>query len=295
MSESTHDDPGEYSLGPVSDTNTPSPCSSTSTNSRKKKKHPLCYFSRRNNIFDLIQNLDWDAVRELVNGPHAERICRKTESTGLSVLGMALGFHAPIDIIQSILGKAPKMSRHFDSFYAVPLHVACLNGSPLEVVKLILEHDNNWSAHQVDEDTRVPLHHAVEFACRPRPTTEEDFDSSDANEGLDVIRLLCEIAPEMLRFTDSNEDTPIDIAQIVKSEAPDSQHIDYRRAHKVYLLLKDFSVEMYKREKKEFETEWDTPIVAERDKRKPSKPRKDSPTRKTERTEETEGTEGSAI
>jgi len=284
-----HDDQDNKrrSHGAVVDTNTSTTPSSMSTTASKKKKNPISYFSRKN-IFDLIQNCHWNEVRQLVEGPHAHRICRKTESTGLSVLGMALGFHAPIDIIKTILARAPHTTRQVDSFLAVPLHVACLNGSPLEIVTLILQHDNNWSAYCVDEDRRVPLHHAVEFACRPRPNSEK-IDSDEINEGLDVIRLLCETAPEMIRFTDSNEDTPIDIAQIVKSEAPGSQHIDYRRANKVYLLLKEYNVKIYKNEKKRFESEWNTPIFAEREKiRKPVGKLKDSPTKRTEVTDSTE-------
>lgn len=256
------------SLGSRSSRSNRSRGSSHSGSSTRSRRWP---FSSKQpdppSIFEAIKKYDWDYVRKLLAkeqdkveaGTNAE-LCRKIDdSTGISVLGLVFGFHAPLDIIQTVLTLAPEVSLKEDQFGAIPLHIACLNGSPVQAIKALLDHDDKLTAVCVDEDLRAPLHHAVEFACRPhcdhdpeqKNTTQPQH--ADENAGMDVVRILCEACPEMVTFSDRNGDTPIDIAQIVKLEARKEEDEEYQRADRVYTLLKDVSISVYRKQKSEFE------------------------------------------
>jgi len=162
-----------------------------------------------------------------------------------------------MDIIQTVLGLAPEASLKEDQFGAIPLHIASLNGAPMEAIKALLDHDNQLTAVCVDEDLRASLHHAVEFACRPHSDHEANEEKApqhvDEDAGMDAVRLLCEAVPEMVTFSDRSGDTPIDIAQIVKFEAPDEDSEEYKRADRVYKMLRRVCISVYWKQKREYE------------------------------------------
>lgn len=202
-------------------------------------------FSRHPNIFKMIEAEDWSQVRNYIQTDQGKRTCKKSDTSGLSVLGMALGYHSPIDIVVKLLDIDPKSSLKYDMFQAVPLHVACLNGADLEVVNYLLDHDDNASAHCADSDKRVALHHAVEYACQEQEEGE--------NDGIDVIKSLSAAAPTMLQNSDIHGDTPIDMCQMVKYEIEVEDLPSYQKAETVYQILREANIRRYRKEKKHWE------------------------------------------
>lgn len=243
-----------------------SPPEPSSSNERRRRRP-----SRHQEFFNMIEQQDWVMMRSYLRTAHGAKCCMKPDSSGLSVLGMALGFHAPLDIIKTLLDIDPKASMKLDMFGAVPLHVACLNGASKDVIKYILDYDDSIAAYSVDDDQRAPLHHAVEHFCRPRGGAEnenenendsqqdeesscDDDDTEADDEQIEVIQLLCDAAPKMVRYQDRHGDTPIDLSQLVKADAEDEYDINYIRGDRVYRVLRATLIQLYRKEKHEYES-----------------------------------------
>jgi len=203
--------------------------------------------TKESHIFQMIEKEQWSEVWKIIKTSRGKKICMRTDTSGLSVLGLALGFHAPLDIIAELLKINPNSSTERDMFDAVPLHLACLNGVSSNIVKYLMNHDNNIATLIRDNDKRLPLHHAVEYAVEVKDTKDvEDVD-------LEVIKLLCSMTPAAVRMSDIHGDSPIDLAQMVKVQAVDVENPIYRRADKVYQVLKEANIRLYRLEKRRAE------------------------------------------
>lgn len=229
--------------------------------------------------FKYIRIGHWQKLEEMLLSDKGEFLCSMKDSSGLSVLSVAVISYPPIDILQLILNLNPSASLEPDKFGAVPLTLACLNGASAGVIKTVLEHDNGMSATVPDGDKRVALHHAVEYAarinvheltneqtkatmdsfnfsvngsdCSTRMNTSILSDSDFAND-IEVIKLICDASPEMIHFASSNGDTPLDVMHIIrgrcKSEAQRNM-VEYV----YYSVLRQTSVNVYMGQKKEWE------------------------------------------
>jgi len=195
----------------------------------------------------MIEKEQWKEVQKIIQTSRGRKICIQTDTSGLSVLGLALGYHAPLDIVAEILKINPNSSMERDMFNAVPLHVACLNGVSFNVVKHLMNHDDNTSALLGDNGNRLPLHHAVEYAIQMRD------DQDDEDNAIAVIKLLCSAAPEVVRMRDISGESPIDLAQMVKVQAVDVDNRNYKRANKVYQIMKEANIRLYRLEKRRAE------------------------------------------
>jgi len=207
-----------------------------------------CRLPKGNEILLMIEEEDWQQVRQFMSTSQGRKACRKSDTSGLSVIGMVLGYHAPLDIVATLLELDPSASMKYDMFHAVPLHVASLNGVDIEIVNYLLDHDNNACAYSPDDDKRVALHHAVEYACN---AIQRDGDSE--NDGIDVLRAIVSAGPSMLRKMDIHGHTPIDMTQMVKYEIRDENHPNYIKIHAIYSILRDANVRLYRKEKKRWE------------------------------------------
>ncbi len=85
-------------------------------------------------------------------------------------------------------------------------------------------------AQELDFDERAPLHHAIEYASR-----QEDIDS------IDIIKKLCQSAPQVIHKCDIAGDTPLDIIQLAKFDANPSTN-EYKRLHSIYEVLRSTSL-----------------------------------------------------
>jgi len=204
--------------------------------------------SKQSSLFlmlkDCIEGQHWTKLRKILARKAGTDRCTERDESGLSLLGMAFGFEAPLDIIKSILEMDPTQADSRDNFGASPLHVACLNGASAEAV-LYLLHKCQHLTSLIDTDRRIPLHHAVECLCR----NEIEF-----NEGIQIINALVEVYPDSIHAADKHSHSPTDLLQLVRNNArPDSK--DSNRLAQLYLVLKGISVRVYKHNKAKYEVE----------------------------------------
>jgi len=189
-----------------------------------------------------IEGQHWAKLRKEVARKAGTNRCMERDESGLSLLGMAFGFEAPLDIIKAILEMDPTQADSRDNFGASPLHVACLNGASAEAV-LYLLHKYQHLASLPDTDRRIPLHHAVECLCR----NEIQF-----NEGIQIINALVEVYPDSIHASDKHMHSPIDIVQLVRNDArPETK--DSNRLAQLYFVLKGISVRVYTLNKAKYE------------------------------------------
>jgi len=188
-------------------------------------------------LFQYAGDQKWRKLRRLLKRRKFQRMCTQRDSTGLSLLGIAVVSGAPIDIIDLILAIDPSQCQSTDAFGATPLHVACLNGASPQAVTYLMKLSNDL-VRAKDIDSRVPLHHTVECICR---------DEISYDEGLEVITILCNADCYMIHAVDKHSDTPVDIVQIARLTTRPGVNAD--RLYKLYKFLRDISEKVF-REKK---------------------------------------------
>lgn len=193
-------------------------------------------------LFSLLEKRKWRKVRKALKSPENKELCEETDATGLSCLGIALGFQAPVDIIKQMIEVNPKLVDHTDSFGAGCLHIACLNGSSLEAIEYLIENYPHLIS-STDKDKRIPLHHAVEFACQCTEEEDEDFY-------LDLIETLYKAKPESIHHSDKSRDSPLDLIQMFRTTFDSGEQ---ERLDEIYRLVRRFSIEQYRKKKKEWE------------------------------------------
>mmetsp|Transcript_26982 Transcript_26982/g.39947 ORF Transcript_26982/g.39947 Transcript_26982/m.39947 type:complete len:331 (+) Transcript_26982:99-1091(+) len=193
-------------------------------------------------MFKYIEGQKWVKLRKILARNAGKEQRTERDESGLSLLGMALGFEAPLDVIKAILEMDPAQAGSRDFYGATPLHVACLNGASLEAVLYLLGTKKEL-ASTPDKDRRIPLHHAVECLCR----NEIDFD-----QGLEIVNALINAHSQSIHHSDKHRDSPIDLVQLARIDTePDST--DAKRLEKLYSVLRDMSVKVYKTKKLRWE------------------------------------------
>ncbi len=171
---------------------------------------------------------------------------------GISSLSLAFGHNAPLDIIEKMLDEDPTLALQTDFLGATPLHVACLNGSDLPSVKLLVDRYPSLVTVR-DKDSRIPLHHAVEYVCRL-----ERAGDSTVTKAVEVIKELLVLCPDTVLLPDKLGDSPLDLAHVVMMETDTSFEDDestFSRAEFTYKLLKKVSIDVYLKWKRQWEEE----------------------------------------
>ncbi len=197
-------------------------------------------------LFQLIHRQKWRKLRRLIKGRSGKKLCKECDGTGLFLLGIALGFHAPIDIIQLILQTDPEQILQKDLYGANPLHMACLNGASIETVKLLIEsHGKELMINAFDNDNRTPLHQCVECICR---------NEIEYLEGCQVIYALfaAEGGTDMLHHQDAHGDTPLGIVQAALTHY-DCMNVESSHLNHLYSNLLKYSGEIYKSKRRIWE------------------------------------------
>lgn len=240
-------------------------------NSESPSKMTENALTKRNKIFDLVDGGKWLKLRLLLKFYKKRNIdiTNVTECTGLTPLAYAASCNAPTDIIRAILDADPESSTKTDDFSSTAIHLACLNGTTIETVKMILESDNHRSAAILDRNSCSVLHHAVEFACvlieeryissshkrsPTRSTRSAEFTiESEHKEYLEIIQLLCDAVPESVHHTEMKGDTPLDIPFVVLMKHVKPPLEFHLRLMEVYEILKKTSIKVYRKQKEEWE------------------------------------------
>jgi len=211
-------------------------------------------------VFRLMKKGKWEKAHKCLKAKR-KKMSQIVDSSGLTVLALALSFQAPEFIIREILQADPESPTKVDSFGATPLHLACLNGTTPEIVRLILDHDNGASARAVDRGNYSVLHHAVEYIClliEKRHTRSQDTYSesieSEHDDYLEIIKLICSKAPQTVHYkTNDDGDTPLDIPNIIMLKHTKINPHMQERLLEVYQLLKRVSISVYRQRKKAWE------------------------------------------
>ena len=193
-------------------------------------------------LFSMLEKRKWRRVRKALKSSEAPELCQETDATGLSCLGIALGFQAPVDIIKQMIAVSPSLIDQTDSFGAGCLHIACLNGSSLEAIEYLIENFPHLIS-STDNDKRIPLHHAVEFACQCTEEEDEDFY-------LDLIETLYNANPESIHHSDKANDSPLDLIQMFRTTFGSAEQ---ERLDEIYRLVRRLSIEQYRKKKKKWE------------------------------------------
>lgn len=181
-------------------------------------------------------------LRRILKSKRGFDRCQERDETGLTLLGAALGYHAPLDIIELIITVDPNQLTAVDAFGANALHLACLNGAPSASVACILKKCDELASSR-DKDDRVPLHHATECICR---------DEIEFVEGLKVIEVLCRHDPAMIHAQDRSDNSPLDIVHIVRNK-DDLSELESKRLVKLSWFLRKISFRVHKNQKKKWE------------------------------------------
>lgn len=192
-------------------------------------------------LFNKITQRQWRKVRRLLKSSDARELCEEVDSTNLTCLGVALGFEAPLEIIKLLIEANPEMVFYMDDFGASCLHVACLNGSSIESIEYLLQNFPQLSRRN-DDDKRVPLHHAVEYACQSSREDEQYY--------LKLIDTMYRISPETIHASDKVHDSPVDLVQMFITRCDEN---DLERLQVIYRVLNSFSIEQYKKKKEHWE------------------------------------------
>ncbi len=201
------------------------------------------------NLLNLIQCCNWRKLSRALKSKDAKTLMRRQrDDTNLTCLALALGYHAPIKIIEQMIDLDPDMAYEKDSFGETALHLACLNGSAIEEVSMLLDNHQDL-VYEVDLDLRVALHHAVEYFCE-----REALEDGTNETYMDVIQILCEAAPDTLYSFDKTGATPIDIVQSTKLKY-DNSSLMYEKLENIYCELTSLSVKYYIEKKKGWEME----------------------------------------
>lgn len=195
-------------------------------------------------LFDMIERRKWRKLRRVLKSKKGPELCRETDLTGLSCLGVALGFQAPIKIIQLMISTSPRLIDYRDSFGAGCLHIACLNGSSLESIDYLLE-NYTYLKITVDKDNRAPLHHSVEFACQCQDGEDEEYY-------LELIGTIYKAEPRMIHSSDNSGDSPLDLVHMFMTSC-DAKNL--QRLEKIYQLVHGLSVKHFMDKKLRWEEE----------------------------------------
>ena len=195
-------------------------------------------------IFNLITCENWTRLKRCLKSTKAKRLCSERDDSNCSCLALTLCYNAPAYIVEMIIEVDSSLATEKDVFGATALHIACLNGTRGDLVLLLLQRMPELVT-VVDNDHRVPLHHAVEYICQPGCQFEA---------GHDVISLLCKAGPKTVNKSDSNGETPVDLVQHVKSKLLPSS-AEHMRLHSIYILLRDVRIEVYRDDKRRWELE----------------------------------------
>lgn len=196
-------------------------------------------------IIDSIRERDWASFSALIDTPAGiEKVRGKMDPTKMSVLGMVLGCKAPYHIVKRVIDIHPNLLIQPDELSALPIHIACLNGSSVEIIQLLVERGGIATIYYTDYDGRIPLHHAVEFAVMKRLPKAKPVDEEEA---LALVQYLCNIAADTVHHDDYKLKTPISIAHIFADKACKLADLNWmQRIDRVISCLRHTSIQLYK-------------------------------------------------
>lgn len=243
------------SLGDKSETKSPPPIA-------KSGQPQGAMLSRRfQEMFRCMEKGKWDKAHKILKA-NSSAIRHVVDASGLTPLALAVSYHAPEYFVRDILRADPESPQKVDSFGATPLHLACLNGTTPEIVRIIMDQDNGQSAKAVDRGNCSVLHHAVEYICllienrySSFADTDTDTITTEHEDYHQIIKLICSRAPQVVHIkTKDGGDTPLDIPNIIMLKPGNNIPQMQERLSEVYQHLKRVSISVYRQRKRLWES-----------------------------------------
>jgi len=163
--------------------------------------------------------------------------------------GNAFGSNAS-KVLLSIRKRSVRRAVSFrDPFGSNILHLACYNGASAESMRYIMSNYspsiNEELVQAVDMEGRTPLHLSAECICR---------NKIDLKEGLEVIRMLIEVQPNIIHCGDHNKETALDVV-FCSIRHIHSQSSESRNLMMLYTFLRDMNMKAYMAKKQKWESE----------------------------------------
>jgi len=126
-----------------------------------------------------------------------------------------------------------------------PLHVACSIGVPPHAIAYFLSQKCNIQVASVtDIKGMVPLHHIVQAICDGKILYDD---------GITVIKMLCDADSTMVHKADKQSNTPIDVVQ--KSRCSSTSSCSEERLIQLYQYLRSISFLVYREKRSRWEAE----------------------------------------
>ncbi len=199
-------------------------------------------------LFRLIRKNKWKKVRKHLNSRKAEALCKERDFlNGVHVLGCAISYNAPFDILKLIVSVDPSQLKAVNRRNLTnPLHVACMHCTSLETVRYLIDHAPGL-ASGLDKDGKTPLHHAVECVC-------VDVDIDDI-ECFEVVKELAEADPTLISLGDKQNNTPIDVLHLAWADTHPRSNARQDRISKLHTFLRKISIQEYRKKKMIWEDE----------------------------------------
>ena len=190
----------------------------------------------RSQIARLIIRQRWSKACKLLKTRRGKEQAQEFphQGFGYNLLSLALIEGPPVKLIKRLLAADPLASQRPDeSFYGLlPLHVACCFGASNDVIKLLLNHDEQRrSASIVDSNKNTPLHLIGYYMCNKSCGGSEDRGECSTTMGTcgilstmnlqDLQRSIEDLAlatPHLIHARNDQNKTFIDILEDFKNE-----------------------------------------------------------------------------
>jgi len=134
----------------------------------------------------------YDVVELLLE--HYPTAAQLADSNGYTPFHLACQRNASVDILRLLNELSPTAVRAATRDWQKPLHIAVQHGAGLDVIEWLLQADPS-AAKATTESFNSVLHCALE-----------------GNSSLPVLRRLIQAHPQLLMWTNSNDETPLDVA-----------------------------------------------------------------------------------
>ena len=174
---------------------------------------------------------------------------RHQDSTGLSLLSLCLGLHAPLDILSDIHNLDPNQAYQVDVYGASAMHIACLNGASLQSISSSFMPKSLVSAK--DLDGSLPIH--LLMTCLERKEIKVE-------SAMDIVNWMTNIDPDILFTQDNLGFTPVDIIQSAKSRVDEGTK-EYDRLKDIYIQLRQAYITCWKIKKSRWESTRVLPVM----------------------------------
>jgi len=142
-------------------------------------------------------------------------------------------------------------------FYGLttPLHIACSIGVPPDDIAYLLSQNCTHPVEAVtDIEGMVPLHHIVQAICDGKIPYDD---------GIAIIKMLCDADSTMIYKADKKCSTPIDIVQISRLNSSGSSSCSKERLIQLYQYLRSISHDVYRQRRSRWEAEGFDPALHE--------------------------------